>query len=901
DNMYLMIYERSLSSSQDALEVTALYLLHLKALAMIILYTSLVQLELRVSECGLCTDPLSYVHIQDREIKKFKYNNVLVLLVTPLQAVPIRNHGGVIYSEDFLRILDPRTRSTTVSTALELEHSASMTSTVSVANVLENVNAPKQKSSSTLRSLPAASSSTNTFDRKKSAIDFRNNSNATTPRNNRLHPSTVPSTITKNNHADYTPSSTSKDLAPVDVIPLLLYDDYDYYSYYYMDDFILPSERPNTKSSNVDGTTLHESTRSILSEVLHEGSGRINKTSIDAPKSNQTDSKFQAATPRIVTLTQNTPVSTEKDSITEPTTTSRPSTTQLHFRYQVSTDATIEKVPSQNVSMITETKAAHDILLENSTVSSTENRKDNNATSSQAASTKLHLSSILNSTHEALSLVNNKSSSVDKDTVSDVLNTENMPQLMTIPVPQDKDQKAKRPRNNNGRFRYTTPLPKVQNETENTSDVTKEKTRKNENTIQKSLGSSSSLSVVVEVRVETSKPEPPNLVNSQSPLVVQTLSQNNTKETTMRPRTVHTVIPDHHTSSFLLSDSLVVDVVRGPKTSTHNTREQRQQESSTRIQRNPTSPTVKESSPESLPLQQNKEELSSSHSASSPDTLRHFSNKTEQTQSQEPTSNLETQESNITKSELAINDPVEPSIKNNTHSDREAKAIREVQTQSQSVSTSVSRTVVRTHEEIATHTSKPTMISTTTMKPSTATTVSGNTTAVPRETLTSANRTQSKSRARIPTPKGLHPQGLSPFGLAPGGLAPFGIAPEGFAPQGLRPTGLHPHGLSPQGKATNISSNATTTNRTSGLTLVDATVAGGGADANNSVGYVAVEHNISRFRHEEKTHDGFIVGEYGEVDHFTGDVSGVRYIAVDNADPNLIYDSLIQFLNLNEG
>lgn len=131
--------------------------------------------------------------------------------------------------------------------------------------------------------------------------------------------------------------------------------------------------------------------------------------------------------------------------------------------------------------------------------------------------------------------------------------------------------------------------------------------------------------------------------------------------------------------------------------------------------------------------------------------------------------------------------------------------------------------------------------------------------------------------------QGLAPQGTAPFGETPEGVTPFGSAPGGVAPQGVIPEGLHPQGLAPSG----------------GLRLVDATVGGGGAaEANKTVGYVVEERNVSRFRLEEKTPDGYIEGEYGVVDHRTGDVHGVRYTADGTADPALIYDALMKFLRL---
>ena len=135
--------------------------------------------------------------------------------------------------------------------------------------------------------------------------------------------------------------------------------------------------------------------------------------------------------------------------------------------------------------------------------------------------------------------------------------------------------------------------------------------------------------------------------------------------------------------------------------------------------------------------------------------------------------------------------------------------------------------------------------------------------------------------------QGKAPHGTAPFGHTPGGWSPFGSVPEGVAPQGVQPRGVHPEGVLPGGVM-----------GMAGLRLVDASVAEGGAAANSTVGYVVEEHNVSRFRLEEKTPDGFIKGEYGVVDHHTGDVNGVRYMADSTADPRLIYDALMKFLQL---
>lgn len=53
-----------------------------------------------------------------------------------------------------------------------------------------------------------------------------------------------------------------------------------------------------------------------------------------------------------------------------------------------------------------------------------------------------------------------------------------------------------------------------------------------------------------------------------------------------------------------------------------------------------------------------------------------------------------------------------------------------------------------------------------------------------------------------------------------------------------------------------------------------------------------------KYRVEEKTPDGFIVGEYGMVSHRDGSLRGVRYTADSNINPSLIYETLVKFLSL---
>ncbi|GAB0091976.1 nuclear pore complex protein DDB_G0274915 [Sergentomyia squamirostris] len=70
------------------------------------------------------------------------------------------------------------------------------------------------------------------------------------------------------------------------------------------------------------------------------------------------------------------------------------------------------------------------------------------------------------------------------------------------------------------------------------------------------------------------------------------------------------------------------------------------------------------------------------------------------------------------------------------------------------------------------------------------------------------------------------------------------------------------------------------------------------ADDAKKVGYVVEGRNFRKYRVEEKTADGFIVGEYGVVSHDDGSLRGVRYTADSNISPSLIYNALLKFLSL---
>lgn len=66
----------------------------------------------------------------------------------------------------------------------------------------------------------------------------------------------------------------------------------------------------------------------------------------------------------------------------------------------------------------------------------------------------------------------------------------------------------------------------------------------------------------------------------------------------------------------------------------------------------------------------------------------------------------------------------------------------------------------------------------------------------------------------------------------------------------------------------------------------------------HKVGYVVEDRKYRKYRVEERTPDGFIVGEYGVVSHDDGSLRGVRYTADSNIDPKLIYEALMKFLDL---
>ncbi|XP_036342591.1 serine-rich adhesin for platelets-like [Rhagoletis pomonella] len=72
----------------------------------------------------------------------------------------------------------------------------------------------------------------------------------------------------------------------------------------------------------------------------------------------------------------------------------------------------------------------------------------------------------------------------------------------------------------------------------------------------------------------------------------------------------------------------------------------------------------------------------------------------------------------------------------------------------------------------------------------------------------------------------------------------------------------------------------------------------GNEDEDAKVAYVVEGRNYRKYRVEEKTDDGFIVGEYGVVDHNDGNLRGVRYTADSTINRSLIQKALLTFLKL---
>ncbi|XP_076371782.1 uncharacterized protein LOC143257247 [Tachypleus tridentatus] len=68
-------------------------------------------------------------------------------------------------------------------------------------------------------------------------------------------------------------------------------------------------------------------------------------------------------------------------------------------------------------------------------------------------------------------------------------------------------------------------------------------------------------------------------------------------------------------------------------------------------------------------------------------------------------------------------------------------------------------------------------------------------------------------------------------------------------------------------------------------------------EASYKVRYSTDDGSLRRFRHEEKTPEGLIVGELG-IHRGNGVIRGVQYTAEADVHPKLLYETLVKFLSL---
>jgi len=101
------------------------------------------------------------------------------------------------------------------------------------------------------------------------------------------------------------------------------------------------------------------------------------------------------------------------------------------------------------------------------------------------------------------------------------------------------------------------------------------------------------------------------------------------------------------------------------------------------------------------------------------------------------------------------------------------------------------------------------------------------------------------------------------------------------------------HGVQQQQQ--DVSSTAVTTTSSSSSSSSSEAPA---AETPRKSGYVVDGKHYRKYRVEEETPDGFIVGEYGVVSHHDGTTRGVRYTADSSINPRVIYEALAKFLNL---
>ncbi|KAG7174969.1 hypothetical protein Hamer_G015174 [Homarus americanus] len=800
----------------------------------------------------------------------------------------------------------------------------------------------------------------------------------TTPRSNSVKPTISPANTLTSSHRDNSdplrpatsPAATNR---PENTFNLP-YDDYDYNYYYYLDDlYPLTSSGPEETvraTSNTEDTTkpsglrfteaiprVGSSTRVTQSASTATSALSASSSQSHGVEARQTTSATPTLSPAIAKIDSTATIAPQRTSVVS-TTTKRPTTKRSTYRYRSTTETTPgdktsldnpsattsrPTVDPDNTRRTTATERPSESLSTNQEAPRTTTTTTKKPTESYPTPKPRTSVTVKTSARSSPPLTTQTPPTVDTKTTAPVITKPSA--VITSELPEPEDQRPKGTGGGSPRhFRYTTPIPKEDSVV--SVDRTQDPSAQQDNTPKKSLGSTSSSSVVVEVRVESPHREPRLMTAAEATPLVQTVTGGPSKATPAPTKTVHTVHPDHHTSSFLLSDPLMVDVVAEPTTSDQNpqvplprrpppvataektttTTTPPPTTTTTTTTTTPTTTTTTEAATSPSPPQQ-QAQLDEAERLTTNKVDKLGANRGGNSEVQFETSVVEVSGSVGSDSQLDTKDTTpttrlrgSPASLSRDRGTPQAQLTGPgEQFQTQRVSTSVSRTEARTAERVSSikiyeRLPQPTS-SSTTPPPSTTPPSTTPPPSITTQDIVAVNATSNSSRLRIRLPfmrtpraqQGLAPLGLAPFGQSPEGLRPFGESPAGMAPHGVVPGGLHPHGLSPQGygrgaklpsqNKTAINTTATQDNGT-GLTFVDATVVEGGADANSTVGYVVEEPNVRRSRLEEKTPDGFIIGEYRVVDHSTGDVNGVRYTADGTADPHLIYETLMKFLEL---
>ncbi|XP_064101123.1 uncharacterized protein LOC135211844 [Macrobrachium nipponense] len=289
---------------------------------------------------------------------------VIVIAISQLHAVPVRDRGGIIYGTEFLKILDPRTRlplteneaesppstsslpsEPTLRASAALETSASSTissasSSSSSSSVRSRVLPTARQKSRALNTLPLVSSSNDL----KSIIKY---GTKTTPSDTSAIQRTKsqPSTATTKDKS--TTNNTSSVSLSHDKNGTESVLDYDYY-YYYMDDLSL-QEDPKNSSAIKEAGTLPSSLSSTPQNVeSHLSSFKdittpftvVQATTAEPQKARQTTTK----------AIETTTSTTSKPAIARTTRTTDTPTTTVPTRIRSAKSTTVRPAANPPVS-----------------------------------------------------------------------------------------------------------------------------------------------------------------------------------------------------------------------------------------------------------------------------------------------------------------------------------------------------------------------------------------------------------------------------------------------------------------------------------------------------------------------------------------------------------------------